>query len=492
MQTMSPSSAHLRKSTLSKTAVIGIAATALVLAGCASSPTPITTREERVTSTNLNVPFKSCGSQCAGDIDGAKYSIVMPAKWNGTLLLYSHGYRFAQPGPPDFDPVSTNAQVSSTDKDGSGSDETSKQLLAKGYALAGSSYKSNGWAVADGVKAGEDLHAKFLTLVGAPLRTYVWGDSLGGLITEIMAERDPAWVDGAAPMCGAVAGPNLNFDAALDVAYGIKTLIDPNLKLTDYTSADDAAANWKQGAAAVIAAASDIAGGGTAKVLLIGALVDAPLQSQTYDGSSVTSTVSALVESILTALAFGTSGRYELEQRVGGDPSQNTQADYNARVSDSEKSLITLAGGNPTTLLAQVNAGTRIGADTAARVKFEALGDTTGNIKVPTVTMHTEDDPLVLVSNETILGNRALAKGKGAELVQFYIAPPTAYSTTAGAPYGAGHCNFSVQQRVGLISTLDKWVHSNVTPSPSGSAAAFGDGLSPAFTPGPWPSGATV
>ena len=49
----------------------------------------------------------------------------------------------------------------------------------------------NGWAVADGVTAGEALHNKFVELVGKPKRTYVWGDSLGGLITEILAERNP-------------------------------------------------------------------------------------------------------------------------------------------------------------------------------------------------------------------------------------------------------------------------------------------------------------
>ena len=66
-------------------------------------------REKTVRSTSTDVPFKNCKAECKGEADGAKYSIVLPKKWNGTLLLYSHGYRFAQPGPPDFGPVSTNA-----------------------------------------------------------------------------------------------------------------------------------------------------------------------------------------------------------------------------------------------------------------------------------------------------------------------------------------------------------------------------------------------
>ena len=317
----------------------------LTLAGCASTTTALAGREKTVRSTNTDVSFKDCGGSCTGDIDGAKYTIKLPKKWNGTLLLYSHGYRFAQPGPPDFGPIRTDAQVTSTDEDGAGTDPLSQKLLGEGYALAGSSYKSNGWAVADGVNAGVALHDKFLKVVGTPKRTYVWGDSLGGLITEIIAEQNPKWVDGAAPMCGAVAGPNLNFDAALDVAFAVKALIDPAFTLSGYSSIDDANANWKHAAALVEKAAGDTAHGGTAKVLFIAALSGAPSKTGTYDGHDIVSQVKGTVESVLTALAFGTAGRYELEQRVGGNPSDNTKADYPARISPAEAALIEAAGG---------------------------------------------------------------------------------------------------------------------------------------------------
>ena len=436
--------------------------------------------------------MKQCADKCTGVIDGAKYTIKLPAKWNGTLLLYSHGYRFAESGPPDFAPVDTNAQVDSTDSDGTGSDALAQQLLAGGYALAGSSYKSNGWAVADGVAAGEALHSLFASMVGAPRRTYVWGDSLGGLITELISEKNPQWVDGAAPMCGAVAGPNLNFDAALDVAFATKALIDPSLKLTGYTSSADATANWVHAAKLVEAAAADTASGGTGKVLFIASLVDAPTKTKTFDGADVVSQVKANVVSLLTALAFGTSGRYEVEQRLGGDPSGNVNADYASRISPSEASLVTTVGGNVTADEKSLAAEPRVVADQAARAKFVALGDPTGNLTAPTLTMHTEQDPLVLVSNERIFGNRVHAQGKTGQLVQLYVAPPPSYPESPGAPYGAGHCNFSDQQREALISTLDSWVRGSVYPVPAGVAPSFGAGLDPTFVPLPWPSGATV
>jgi pimeloyl-ACP methyl ester carboxylesterase len=463
---------------------------ATVVAACsAHTSTPLTKRQRSVQAADTNVKFKDCAQQCTGTIDGAAYTIKLPKQWNGTLLLYSHGYRFAAPAPPDFSPVDTKAQVSSTDGNGDGSDPLSQNLLDSGYALAGSAYKANGWAVADGVQAGKDLRAKFAQVVGSPQRTYVWGDSLGGLISEILAEQNPTWVDGAAPMCGAVAGPNLNFDVALDVAFAVKTLIDPQLKITGYASADEAAANWKQAAAVVQKTAADVSGGGTAKVLLIAALVDAPTKTAQFDGADLVSQVKARVEALLTALAFGTSGRYDIEQRVGGNPSDNSKTDYGSRVSDSESTLIEQAGGNVGHLVTTLNAAPRVTADAAARDAFEKLGDTTGNISVPTVTMHTEFDPLVLVQNETVLANRATSHQRSGKLVQLFIKPPATYTESAGAPYGAGHCVFSDQQRESLIKTVDTWVRLRVYPSAVGLSPTFGDGLDPSFFPGPWPAG---
>ena len=487
-----PITVRAGRGTAARTAVLAtITAAALAVSACSSSG-GLSSREKAVQSTNINVSTKQCGDKCTGVIDGAKYTIKLPQRWNGTLLLYSHGYRFAESGPPDFSPVDTNAQVDSTDSDGTGGDALAQQLLANGYALAGSSYKTNGWAVSDGVAAGEALHSLFVSLVGTPQRTYVWGDSLGGLITELISEQNPQWVDGAAPMCGAVAGPNLNFDAALDVAFATKALIDPALKLTGYTSSADADANWAHAAKLVEAAAADTAHGGTGKVLFIAALVDAPTKTKTFDGADVVSQVKANVVSLLTALAFGTAGRYEVEQRLGGDPSGNVKADYDSRISTSEASLITTVGGNVTADKKALDAEPRVVADQAARAKFITLGDPTGNLTAPTLTMHTEQDPLVLVSNERILADRVQAQGKSGRLVQLYVAPPASYPETPGAPYGAGHCNFSDQQRESLISTLDGWVREAVYPSAVGVAPSFGPGLDPTFVPLPWPSGATL
>lgn len=458
---------------------------ALLLAACSSATATDPTRD-----TATDIPFTGCDKvACSGEIGGAKYEIVMPVKWNGTLVLYSHGYRQAQPAPPDFAPTTDAADPAPGWS--SGQKGVGQALLDQGYALAGSGYKSNGWAVADGVQADEDLHAFFVAKVAQPKRTLIWGDSLGGLITAVLAEKHPDWVSGSAPLCGVLAGPNKNLDLALDVAFAVKALIDPQLKLTGYTSWDDAVANWEGAAKAVQALATDVKNG-VPKILLVAALVDAPGQTQDQDGASVVSKVTAYAESVLTALGYGTFGRYDIEQRVGGNPSENTGVDYATRVTPAERSLIdAVSPGATDRLLAQLATAPRISADSAARTRLAATGTPTGAVQDPMITMHTAADPLVLAQNETVYQQEYRANKKAtADLIQLFTVAPSTYPSSTGAPYGAGHCNFTPQSRIGIVALLDRWVEDGAYPAPATVQQALGanSGLSLAYNPGPWPA----
>src|SRR5580692_12660168 len=64
--------------------------------------------------------------------DGATFLIEVPANWNGTLFLYSHGY------------VTPGAANPATDV---GDPATRAFMLGSGFALAGSSYATTGWAI---------------------------------------------------------------------------------------------------------------------------------------------------------------------------------------------------------------------------------------------------------------------------------------------------------------------------------------------------------
>jgi pimeloyl-ACP methyl ester carboxylesterase len=465
-------------------------AATLLLVGCGDDGRE-QDRATRERSDATDVEFTSCDeAACTGEIDGAAFEILMPESWNGTLLLYSHGYRQAEAAPPDFEEPSTEPDPA---PGWSGGDtRVADALLEQGYALAGSAYASNGWAVEDGVAAGEALHEYFVENVADPDRTYVWGDSLGGLITQLLAERNPDWVTGAAPLCGVLAGPTANLDLALDVSYATRTLLAPEMELTGYDSFDDAAASWQLAFDAVVAAGGDISTG-VPRILLVAALADAPGRTATYDGSGVESQVRAKAESALTALGYSTYGRYDIEQRYGGNPSTNTGVDYAERVSEEERSLIDTVGGAGTTdaLLAELAAGERLEADADARAAFAASGTPTGAVKDPTITLHTVADPLVLVQNETVFEQRAAANpDRTGDLVQLFSVPPAQYDEQEGAPYGAGHCNFSADERLGVIALLDGWARGGVYPAAGAVEAAMGqeNGIEPNYQPPPWPA----
>jgi pimeloyl-ACP methyl ester carboxylesterase len=148
--------------------------------------------------------------------DGATWQIRVPADWNGTLLLYSHGYR--APGSPNpaqdvSDPV------------------TGGWLLDHGFALAGSSYASTGWAIREALADQAAVLDAFEARVGRPRQAIAWGDSLGGMVTAGLVQRIPERLDGALPGCGVVAGAVATWNQALDAVFAFKVLLAPDSAL---------------------------------------------------------------------------------------------------------------------------------------------------------------------------------------------------------------------------------------------------------------------
>ena len=430
------------------------------------------------------VAFTDCAEQCEGEIDGAKYRILLPDEWNGTLLLYSHGYRSPDGGGTGAG--DSRAEPSPGYNDGGV--PLASALLDEGYALAGSGWASNGWAVEDGVRANADLYEFFRDTVAPPERVYVWGDSLGGLVTMETAEASPDWVSGAAPLCGVVGGVVPNMDLALDLAYAVRELIDPGLEIVGYASGEDAARELVDGAQRVAQAAA--APDQRADVLALALLVDAALQTQSQDGTTLDSQIQAAAEAAVTALRFTTVARWEIEQRFGGNISDNTETDYGARLSDEDRALLDEVGGAGTAdrIIETLSQGERVAASPAAvRAARKRGGEPSGVVGVPTITLHTAADPLVAVQNQTLLRE---GSGQTPELVQLFTVAPDAYAPIPGAAYGAGHCNFTPDSRVGMVRLLDRWVRQGLPPTQEAVTGALGanSGYQPSFQPGPWPT----
>ena len=440
---------------------------AMTAAGCTSSGVDARTAAVRDTG-NVTLKASCSKSTCSGTRSGAPFVIQVPSdksQWNGTLILWSHAYRAAAPVPSNplnptaLTPVDRSAQDAP-------SSDIANVLLAQGFALAGSAAASNGWDTVDGVHADEDLYSYFSNTFGTPKRVYLWGASLGALTAQMLAETHPEWVSGVAALCGPLSGTNRSLDLALDVAYAVKTLIAPKLQLTGYTSVDQADAQWSYATNALVAAAQKA---DLADIFAIAAIAGAPDPPRTdmFDASSLDSQVEGAVQTIVQALQTSSYIRYDVEQRVGGNPSQNTGVDYGARIGSSFSALI---GDKLSSITAKLAAGTRVSADSAAREKANSLGNPTGAIQRPTITMHTEYDALYPVQNESAFGTQVAAHSDGGQLVQLYTGPPTKYSQ---APYGAGTCNFTPVEIAGVVQLLDNWVRNDVYAGPGAVGLAF-------------------
>jgi len=161
-----------------------------------------------------------------GVINGAAYQIEIPTDWNGVLLLYSHGYVI---------PGSSNPPTDVGDL------QTHDYLLANHYALAGSAYRTTGWAVHEALEDQIALLNFFDDHFGKPRQTLAWGHSLGGMITAGLVQQHPRRFDGALPMCGVLAGGVGVWNTALDAEFVFKTLVAPGSDLQLVNIADPTA-----------------------------------------------------------------------------------------------------------------------------------------------------------------------------------------------------------------------------------------------------------
>src|SRR4030095_13983071 len=105
----------------------------------------------------------------SGEIDGAPYRIRVPEVWNGTLLIYVHGYRDKADHPGEIDNREPELAPNSA---------LVAPLLAQGYALAGSAFKDNGWAVEEAMEDVKNLAVYFRENVGQPQRTILGAASV--------------------------------------------------------------------------------------------------------------------------------------------------------------------------------------------------------------------------------------------------------------------------------------------------------------------------
>lgn len=393
-----------------------------------------------------------------GTLGGAAYEVIVPDNWNGTLVMYAHGYRDRADAPGQTDDVSASAAPT---------EEIAEALLAEGYALAGSAYRRNGWAVKEGIIDTKRLARWFRRNVAIPDQVLLTGYSMGSLVTFASIERFPQVYDGALPACAVGAGASRAWDGGLvlDLAYATAfrwparwgTPGDVSNYLPFGGINEDGSLYGAVFPRLAVRASNPDNFGLFEFVRLVSHLPAEDFLS----GSNW----------LFTDMYFGTEARAEVERRARGPVVQNLDHEYT--LTDDEKAYLASLGVDADSLLYEMNA-TRYEADPEARAYLEANADYTGEITGPVLTLHTTVDGLVPASHEAAYADTVAAAGRSDDLMQVFTE-------------SVGHCTFSTEQVVTSVMALDEWVRTGQRPDP----VLFDEslGFAPDFQPEPWPFG---
>lgn len=363
---------------------------------------------------------------------GAKWKALVPAQFNGSLLLWSHGYS------PRIDPAEP-APAQYRDL-----------LLAKGYALVASDYGAGGWSLEQAVPAQRATVEAFAALEGRPARVLAWGSSMGGLISTALAEQDRPVIDGALAMCPSIGGAVGMMNMGLDGAFATATLIAPNSGLSLVNVADDMA-NGRKAMAAIDAARQTREG--RARIALAGVLGGIPGWTRPERPEPAADDAEAQVDEIAATLVMGTfMPRNDQESRAGGAFSWNTGVNYARQLDRSGRrpfveAMYRQAGLSLSRDLAALARAPRISAKPSA-VRYMLDNYTpTARPRVPLVSLQAVGDGLTSPSLQ-----RAYADAAPRAMMQSLWHK------------GAGHCRLPPEQVLAAIAQLEQRLASGKWP----------------------------
>jgi pimeloyl-ACP methyl ester carboxylesterase len=376
-------------------------------------------------------PIQSCVGVTS---DGAPYAMQVPANFNGTVALYSHGYRYNVDIPAAIPLIGGYKITNTPEPVPGGNAEVAKYFFSQGIAIVGSGFARQGWNPDSAIKTNVELIDTFKKQFPKTTKVVAWGSSLGGVITQGLAEKYPNLVSAVAPMCMADnVEPQLT--GAGDFLWGVKVLFDPTIKGGNYSPGAAGVAESYADLGKVFTVMGKLQGGissgawpdtasATGKalaaagvpvrsaLLLLGLMAGIPTQSAHFDSISgpegalkltfplAVSPALAILENGTNAAALAILATQDVEMQAGGAIFDNTKTDYAARV-DSERVIFNAALSGNTVIdamlgaLSAANPGApRAVANPAAVAKMRALHTNTGKINVPTILMVGVADPI--------------------------------------------------------------------------------------------------
>ena len=348
--------------------------------------------------------------------NGAGYRIEVPPNWNGRLVMWAHGYR------------------------GDGLELTVDNhplrafLVANGYAWAASSYSRNAYDPSTGAKDTHALTTFFNGRFGKPTHTYITGASMGGHVTGIVAEQWPRSYDGAMPVCGVLGDYEL-FDFFLDFNVAAQTL----------SGVGDAYPFGADYLGSVVPATKAALGPAFPFAMNAAGLALAGLVQQQTGGVRPMFEQGWLYwNGVAGDFLFGLGVGDGTLPRQPGVAVQNVDVTYQF---DADPALSPAESAFNATVQ-------RVTADRQARRRngLANVAPTTGDLKIPMLTLHTLGDLFVPFHMEQEYARRVAARGASALLVQ-------------RATRDVGHCTFTPTELVQTFTDLVKWVEGGVKPA---------------------------
>lgn len=348
-----------------------------------------------------------------GAIDGAEYRVETPQRWNGTLILFSHGYIPAGAGFPPGITLTMRA-------------DTEQWLLDHGFALAGSDYRGRtGMLVEEALTDQMALLDWFDDTVAEPRRTIASGFSMGGGIATRLAERHPDRFDGVLAI-GSLQDLSANLNRGLDVTFAVRTLLTDDQRLDLVKAADPAhsVAVLQQGVQQALTTPA-----GRARLALIGAVGQLPRWATAHSPRPVDREEAIRQQTWWTEAAYvaslGPTGRVDIERRAGGNPSTNVGVDYARQlVRSGDLPFVAAAyrdaGADLGADLRLLAAAPRVAADPRAVAWANRYGLSAATTPTPVVTLHGVAEGII-TSDARWYGEQVRRHGNPDRLRQLYV-----------------------------------------------------------------------
>ena len=341
---------------------------------------------------------------------GASYHLEVPLDWNGEVAIWAHGYNGEGPllcaGAPAL----------------------RDHWIRTGYAWAASSYRSNGYDVATGVRDSREVLRIFQRRVAKPKRVYLTGDSMGGHVTAVAIEKYRGVFDAAMPVCGVLGDTSL-FDFFLDANVTAAALagastppfpVEPG-DYADYVKRQILPAFGRVDAAGALAPTTKAGQAWRAAVAQRSGGTRPGFASSFTFWNTVTdpATKAPFLFSVYPGSRVGTIGS------AGAAVADNRETVYQL---DNDPALTSSEGALNATVLRVEPAVNK--ASKEARARIPAVR---GDPRIPVITLHTLGDLLVPFSMQQQYAERVATFGQGDLLTQRVIR-------------GTLHCDFTPQE----------------------------------------------